>query len=134
LKGITPLICAAGSSFCIFDLTDLGDISGSQCSVYECVLWVVALYSLVEVYQHFINACCLRHQGLLTPMMDAASASEALVNFCQTTRHYSPEDSHLIYQIWIDSNRKYSSVLFLNCIVRLLLIMPHWVLKCEFQE
>jgi hypothetical protein len=28
-------------------------------------------------------------------MMEAASASETLVNFYQTTRRYNPEDSHL---------------------------------------
>jgi hypothetical protein len=29
-------------------------------------------------------------------MMEAASTSETLVNFCQTTRRYNPEDSHLL--------------------------------------
>jgi hypothetical protein len=28
-------------------------------------------------------------------MMEAASTSETLVNFYQTTRRYNPEDSHL---------------------------------------
>jgi hypothetical protein len=28
-------------------------------------------------------------------MMEAARTSETLVNFCQTTRRYNPEDSHL---------------------------------------
>jgi hypothetical protein len=28
-------------------------------------------------------------------MMEAASTSETSVNFCQTTRRYNPEDSHL---------------------------------------
>jgi hypothetical protein len=28
-------------------------------------------------------------------MMEAVSTSETQVNFCQTTRHNSPEDSHL---------------------------------------
>jgi hypothetical protein len=28
-------------------------------------------------------------------MMEAARASETLVNFYQTTRHYNPENSHL---------------------------------------
>jgi hypothetical protein len=29
-------------------------------------------------------------------MMEAASTSETLVNFYQTTRRYNPEDSHLL--------------------------------------
>jgi hypothetical protein len=29
-------------------------------------------------------------------MMEAARSSETLVNFYQTTRHYNPEDSHLV--------------------------------------
>jgi hypothetical protein len=32
-------------------------------------------------------------------MMEAASTSETLINFCQTTRRYNPEDSHLL-RIW----------------------------------
>jgi hypothetical protein len=36
--------------------------------------------------------------GLITLMMDAASTSETLVNFYQTTRCSNPEDSHL--QMW----------------------------------
>jgi hypothetical protein len=47
------------------------------------LFWVVAPYSLVEVYQSFAL------------MMEAARTSETLVNFYQTTRHYNPEDSHL---------------------------------------
>jgi hypothetical protein len=43
------------------------------------VFWVVAPCSLVEV----------------SPMMEAVSTSETLVNFYQTTRRYSPEDSNL---------------------------------------
>jgi hypothetical protein len=58
--------------------------------------WVVALYSLVEVYQHFRGTCYLHHQGrLITLMMVAASTSEMSVNFYQTTWCYNPEDSHL---------------------------------------
>jgi hypothetical protein len=44
------------------------------------VFWVVALCSLVEV---------------IALMMKAASTSETSVNSYQTTRRYSPEDSHL---------------------------------------
>jgi hypothetical protein len=32
---------------------------------------------------------------IIRAMMEAASTSETLVNFCQTTRRYNPEDSHL---------------------------------------
>jgi hypothetical protein len=65
------------------------------------VFWVVVPCSLVEVYQRFTGLCCLHHQGdlkrwhLITLMMEAARASETLVNFYQTTRRYNPEDSHL---------------------------------------
>jgi hypothetical protein len=34
--------------------------------------------------------------ALITLMMEAARTSETLVNFYQTTRHYNPEDSHLM--------------------------------------
>jgi hypothetical protein len=48
-------------------------------SMKMAVFWVVAPGSLVEV----------------ALVMEAASTSETLVNFYQTTRHYNPEDSHL---------------------------------------
>jgi hypothetical protein len=48
------------------------------------VFWVLAPYSLVEVYQRFIAL-----------MMEAAKTSETLENFYQTTQRYNPEDSHL---------------------------------------
>jgi hypothetical protein len=57
------------------------------------VFCVVAPYSLVEVYQRFKVTFCLHHQGALT--VEAASASETLVNFYQTTRRYNPDDRHL---------------------------------------
>jgi hypothetical protein len=41
------------------------------------------------------KTCCLHHQGdeaLIALMMEAASTSETLVNFYQTTWHYNPED------------------------------------------
>jgi hypothetical protein len=41
------------------------------------VFWVVAPYSLVEVYQRFRGPCCLHDQG-------------------DTTRRYNPEDSRLV--------------------------------------
>jgi hypothetical protein len=43
--------------------------------------WVVALCSLVEVYQ-------------LALMMEAARTSKTLVNFYQTTQRYNPDVSH----------------------------------------
>jgi hypothetical protein len=55
------------------------------------VFWVVALCSLVDVYQRFRSPCCL----LIALMMEAARTSETLVNFYQTRWHYKPEDSHL---------------------------------------
>jgi hypothetical protein len=58
----------------------------------------VAPCSLVEVYRRFRGACCLHHQGdesLVALMMEAASTSETSVNFYQTTRCNTPEDSHL---------------------------------------
>jgi hypothetical protein len=33
--------------------------------------------------------------AIIALMMEAARTSETLVNFCQTTRRYNPEDSHL---------------------------------------
>jgi hypothetical protein len=38
---------------------------GKQQSVFKkiAVFWVVALCSLVEVYQSLKGACCLHHQG-----------------------------------------------------------------------
>jgi hypothetical protein len=65
-------------------------------SMRMAVFWVVAPYSLVEVYRRFRGACCLHHNGdEAALMMEAASTSETLVNFCQTTRRNNPEDSHL---------------------------------------
>jgi hypothetical protein len=51
------------------------------------VFCVVVLCSLVGV--------CQRFRGAIALMMEAASTSETLVNFYQTTRHNNPEDSHL---------------------------------------
>jgi hypothetical protein len=54
------------------------------------VFCVVVPCGLVEVYQRFRGTCCL-----IALMMEAASTSEKLANFYQTTRRYNPEDSHL---------------------------------------
>jgi hypothetical protein len=40
-------------------------------SMKVAVVWLLALYSVVEVYQRFRGACCLHHQGAL--IMEAAS-------------------------------------------------------------
>jgi hypothetical protein len=67
------------------------------------VFWVVPC-SMVEAYQRFRGPCCLHHQGdrpVVAPcsaialMMEAARTPETLVDFCQATRRYNPEDSHL---------------------------------------
>jgi hypothetical protein len=53
------------------------------------VFWVVALCSLVEVYQRSRGPFCL-----YALMMEAERTSGTLVNFYQTTQCYNPEDSH----------------------------------------
>jgi hypothetical protein len=63
------------------------------------LFWDVALCSLVEVCRHFRSACCLHHQGdnekLIVPlMMEAASSTERMENFYQTTQCNIPEDSY----------------------------------------
>jgi hypothetical protein len=55
------------------------------------VFWVVALCSLVEVYQCFSGTCCFNH----CLIMEAASTTEMLVNYW-TTRQYNSEDSLLL--------------------------------------
>jgi hypothetical protein len=62
------------------------------------VFWVVAPCRLVEVYQRFRGTCCLHHRGddlLIALLMEAATASETLVNFYQSTRRYNTSASHL---------------------------------------
>jgi hypothetical protein len=58
-------------------------------------LWVVAPYSLVEIYQRFRGPCGLHHQADIALMMMAARITETLVNFYQTIRRYNPQHSHL---------------------------------------
>jgi hypothetical protein len=67
-------------------------------SMKMAVFWVVASSSLVDVHRRFRGACCFHHQGDdrgIALTMEAASASETLVYFYQTTRRKNPEDSHL---------------------------------------
>jgi hypothetical protein len=42
-------------------------------STKMAVFWVVAPYSLVEVYQRFRGPCCFRHQG--DPLQDGRANS-----------------------------------------------------------
>jgi hypothetical protein len=64
------------------------------------VFWVVALCSLVKVYQRFRDPCCLHHQGDDYGGSKAARTSEMSTNPSQTTRRYTPEDSHLSYSMF----------------------------------
>jgi hypothetical protein len=54
------------------------------------VFLVVAPCSLVEVYWTFQRCMLPSSSGLIALMMEAASTSETLVNFYQTTRCYIP--------------------------------------------
>jgi hypothetical protein len=67
--------------------------------------WIVAPYSLLDVYRRFRGACCLHHQSdvsIIALTMNAASTSEMSVNFYQTTGRNNPEDSLLNF---IDSSQ-----------------------------
>jgi hypothetical protein len=57
------------------------------------VFRVVSPCSLVEIY--IIHHASIIRAMIIALMMEAARTSETLVNFYQTTRRYSPEDSHL---------------------------------------
>lgn len=54
------------------------------------VICVVAPCSLADVYQRFRSRCCLHHQG-----HECTHRPETLVNFCQTSRRFNPEDGRL---------------------------------------
>jgi hypothetical protein len=58
-------------------------------TVKMAVFWVVTPCSLVEASE--VHAASI----IIVLMMEAASISETMVNFYQTTRRYNPEDSHL---------------------------------------
>jgi hypothetical protein len=73
------------------------------------VFWDVALCSLVEVYDFSeMLAASISRVNL---MMEAASTSETLVDFYQTTRSNNSEDSHLhIHQCENLKSQFYSNV------------------------
>jgi hypothetical protein len=50
---------------------------------------------MVEVSDISVVLAASIIRAIITLMMEAASTSETLVNFYQTTRRYSPEDSRL---------------------------------------
>jgi hypothetical protein len=85
-------------------------------SMKMAIFWVAGPCSLVEVYLRFRGTSCLHHQGsekvsesdlLIALMMEAASTSEMLVNFYQTTQHYNPEGSHL-HSNFVFTNKTYT--------------------------
>jgi hypothetical protein len=55
------------------------------------VFWVVAPYSLVEVYRRFRGACCLHHQDNDLGSKQPRNAGR----LHQTSRPNIPEDGHL---------------------------------------
>jgi hypothetical protein len=60
-------------------------------SIKMAVFWVVVPCRLVEVYDILV----MHAASIIRAMMEAASTSETLLNFYQTTRRNNPEDSHL---------------------------------------
>jgi hypothetical protein len=66
---------------------------GKVPSMIMAAFWVVAPWSLVEVYRRSRGACCLHH--LIALVLEAASTYEASVNFYHTTWRKNPEDIHL---------------------------------------
>jgi hypothetical protein len=61
---------------------------------------VIALCSMVEVYQRFRGTCCLYHQDNNAVMKEAARTSK-MVNFYQITQSYNPEDNHPSSLKWL---------------------------------
>jgi hypothetical protein len=65
-------------------------------SMKMTVFWAAAPRSLVEAYRRFRGICCLYHQGYHRHNHDGGSKHLwTSVNFYQTTRRNTPEDSHL---------------------------------------
>jgi hypothetical protein len=56
--------------------------------------WVIASFSLIEVYSHISGAYCLHHQGH-DLIREAVCTSEMLVYLNLTTWRYISEGSHL---------------------------------------
>jgi hypothetical protein len=69
----------------------------TEVSTKMAVFWDVAPCSLVEIYQRFRG----HRSRAIALMMEAASTSETLVNFYQTTRRHIQEDSHLHVPIYM---------------------------------
>jgi hypothetical protein len=72
----------------------------SEVTMKMAVFWVVAPCSLVEVHEvsEVLAASIIRAMSaapVSAPIKEAASTSGTSVNFYQTTRCYSPEDSHI---------------------------------------
>jgi hypothetical protein len=65
-------------------------------SMKMTIFWNIMPCSLIEIYRRFKDACLL-----IALMMEAASTSETLVNFYQTTRRNIPEDSHLHFVYYL---------------------------------
>jgi hypothetical protein len=66
---------------------------------------VVAPRRLVEVFRRFRGNCYLFHQRSL---LEGAISSETSVSLHQTTRCYSPEDSHLHVSAGVRPNLNYA--------------------------
>jgi hypothetical protein len=60
------------------------------------VFWVVEPCSLVEVPNVLEVHAASIIRAIIALIMEAARTSETLVNFYQTTRRYSPKDSHIL--------------------------------------
>jgi hypothetical protein len=62
------------------------------------VFWLhIASCSLVDVYHHFRDACCLCIQGI-SLLMEAANTCKTVMNFYKTTWHKNSEESQLQVQ------------------------------------
>jgi hypothetical protein len=60
------------------------------------VFWFVAPCSMGKDYRRFRSAFSITSATITALMMELESTCETSVNFKQTTRHNSPEDSHLV--------------------------------------
>jgi hypothetical protein len=88
-------------------------------SIKMTVFWVAAPCSLVEFYRRYRGA-------IIALMMEAASTSETLVNFYQTTRR-KPEDSHLQKVLFLSNTKITKQVRKINLITE---AVPEITLNC----